>query len=303
MRFRLCCYFIKQALNNVISNRVVHVICLGTMVISMLMLAAFLLLFVNLNSWLQEWGSSLSVSVYLQDGISEKRMDRIASDIKDLPAIEIKRFVSKDAALKDLKRFLGTQAGLIEGLSNNPLPASFELVYKDEEGQYSDLQEIKGELEKIEGVDEVQYSRERLEQFKGLSGIFRTFGLVVGVLFCTGVLFIVTNTIKLTIYSRRNEIEILKLVGATDWFIKIPFLLEGVILGILSGVLALLIFFFAYSLLCAQKLHVFTLAVLEFTFLPQEYIFLIFFLSMALGLFGSFIATGRFISISRFFDL
>lgn len=303
MRFRLCCYFIKQALINVISNRVVHVICLGTMVISMLMLAAFLLLFVNLNSWLQGWGHSLSVSVYLQDGISKNTTNRIASAIKDLPAVEIKRFVSKDSALKDLKRFLGAQAGLIEGLSNNPLPASFELVFKDVEGQHSDLQEIKGELEKIEGVDEVQYSKERLKQFEGLSSIIRTFGLVVGGLLCTGVLFIVTNTIKLTIYSRRHEIEILKLVGATDWFVKIPFLLEGAIQGISSGALALLILFFAYSLLCAEKLHLFTLAVLEFTFLPQEYIFLIFFLSVALGLLGSFIATGRFISISRFFDL
>lgn len=303
MRFRLCCYFIKQALINVIGNRVVHVICLGTMVISMLMLAAFLLLFVNLNSWLQECGRSFSVSVYLQDGISENTINRISSAIKDLPAIEIKRFVSKESALKDLKRFLGAQKGLIEGLANNPLPASFELVFKDVEGQHSDLQEIKGELEKIEGVDEVQYSKERLKQFEGLTSIVRTFGLVVGGLLCTGVLFIVTNTIKLTIYSRRHEIEILKLVGATDWFVKIPFLLEGAIQGISSGGLALLILFFAYSLLCAEKLHLFTLAVLEFTFLPQEYIFMIFFLSVALGLLGSFIATGRFISISRFFDL
>lgn len=303
MRFRLCRYFIKQALINVISNRVVHVICLGTMVISMLMLAAFLLLFVNLNSWLQECGRSFSVSVYLQDGISENTINRISSAIKDLPAIEIKRFVSKESALKDLKRFLGAQKGLIEGLANNPLPASFELVFKDVEGQHSDLQEIKGGLEKIEGIDEVQYSKERLKQFEGLSSIVRTFGLVVGGLLCTGVLFIVTNTIKLTIYSRRHEIEILKLVGATDWFVKIPFLLEGAIQGISSGGLALLILFFAYSLLCAEKLHLFTLAVLEFTFLPQEYIFMIFFLSVALGLLGSFIATGRFISISRFFDL
>ncbi|MEA2039909.1 MAG: permease-like cell division protein FtsX [Thermodesulfobacteriota bacterium] len=303
MRFRLCCYFIKQALINVISNRVVHVICLGTMVISMLMLAAFLLLFVNLNSWLQECGHSLSISVYLQDGISKNTTNRIASAIKDLPAVEIKSFVSKDSALKDLKRFLGAQAGLIEGLSNNPLPASFELVFRDVEGQHSDLQEIKGDLEKIEGVDEVQYSKERLKQFEGLSSIVRTFGLVVGGLLCTGVLFIVTNTIKLTIYSRRHEIEILKLVGATDWFVKIPFLLEGAIQGVSSGALALLILFFAYSLLCAEKLHFFTIAVLEFTFLPQEYIFMIFFLSVALGLLGSFIATGRFISISRFFDL
>lgn len=303
MRFRLCCYFIKQALINVISNRVVHVICLGTMVISMLMLAAFLLLFVNLNSWLQECGHSLSISVYLQDGISKNTTDKIASAIKDLPAVEIKRFVSKDSALKDLKRFLGAQAGLIEGLSNNPLPASFELIFKDVKGQQSDLQQIKRGLEKIEGVDEVQYNKERLKQFEGLTSIVRTFGLVVGCLLCAGVLFIVTNTIKLTIYSRRHEIEILKLVGATDWFVKIPFLLEGAIQGIASGGLALLILFFAYSLLCSEKLHFFTIAVLEFKFLPQEYVFLIFFLSVALGLLGSFIATGRFISISRFFDL
>jgi len=117
-------------------------------------------------------------------------------------------------------------------------------------------------------------------------------------------------TIKLTIYSRRGEIEILKLVGATDWFVKAPFLLEGVIQGILSGIVALLALFSAYLLLSAKKMHFLGLAVLDFVFLPNEYVFSILFISVALGLIGSFIAIsvalgliGSFIAVGRFFDV
>ena len=112
-----------------------------------------------------------------------------------------------------------------------------------------------------------------------------------------GVLLIVTNTIKLTIYSRRDEIEILKLVGATDWFVKVPFLLEGIIQGLVSGVLALLILFTGYLLLSTKAMLFFRFGVLELVFLPREYALSLFIISIALGLGGSFIAVGRFFDV------
>lgn len=297
MKIRLCPYFFKQALMNVRNNRLVHVIGMGTMVVSMLIFGTFLLLFVNLNAWLQGWGQSLSVSVYLQDGISEATRDRIASVIRNLPAAEIERFVSKDGALRDLKSSLGSQARLLEGLSHNPLPASFEVVFGNVKGKEIDPRKIKSQLEYLEGVEDVQYSEEWLKRFEGVMNMVRLFGFIIGGLLCMGVVFIVTNTIKLAIYSRKDEIEILKLVGATNWFIKIPFLLEGLIQGILSGVLALLTLFAGYLFLSTKKMHFLGLAVLDFTFLPREYVFSIFFLTVALGLVGSFIAVGRFFDV------
>jgi cell division transport system permease protein len=297
MKVKLWPYFFKQALVNIMSNRGVHTVGLSTMIVSILIFGAFLLLFVNFNNWIQGWGHSLSVSVYLRDGINKATRDEVASFIRSLPRAEIKRFITKKGALRDLKNALGTHSGLLEGLSKNPLPASFEVVFKDIEGHKTDPQAIKKELEKMEGVEEVQYSEEWLKQFEGLMNMVKLIGFIIGGLLCMGVLFIVTNTIKLTIYSRRDEIEILKLVGATDWFVKTPFLLEGMIQGLVSGLLALLVLFSGYLLLSAKKMHFLGLALLDFMFLPQEYVLSLFIISIALGLGGSFIAVGRFFDV------
>lgn len=297
MRLRMLPYFLRQTLANIMDNRVVHTIGLGTMVASMLIFGSFLLLFVNANNCVKGWGQSMSMSVYLKDGISQVNKERITTFIKKLPGAEIKRVISKEDALKDFTKALGLQAGLLDGLSSNPLPASFEVSFKDFKSKDIDPQRIKNELEKLEGVGEIQYSKEWLRRFEGLMNIVRLVGFVIGGLLCLGVLFIVTNTIKLTIYARKDEIEILKLVGATDWFVKVPFLFEGMFQGLLSGILSLLILFFGYSLLSVKKVHMLSLAMFDYIFIPYQYTLLILFLGLFLGLIGAFLALGRFFDI------
>ena len=297
MRLRMLPYFLRQTLANIMENRVVHTIGLGTMVASMLIFGSFLLLFVNANNCVKGWGQSMSMSVYLKDGISQVNKERITTFIKILPGAEIKRVISKEDALKDFTKALGLQAGLLDGLSSNPLPASFEVSFKDFRSKDIDPQRIKNELEKLEGVGEIQYSEEWLRRFEGLMNIVRLVGFVIGGLLCLGVLFIVTNTIKLTIYARKDEIEILKLVGATDWFVKVPFLFEGMFQGLLSGILSLLILFFGYSLLSVKKVHMLSLAMFDYIFIPYQYTLLILFLGLFLGLIGAFLALGRFFDI------
>ena len=294
MRLGLCHYFFKQALLNIMGNRVVHVIGLSTMVVSLVIFGTFLFLFANINTWIQGWGNSLTMSVYLQDGISETKKDAISSLIMELPSSEIKRFISKEDALKDLKYALGPQAGLLEGLSRNPLPASFEVAFKNAKEAKITPHGIKKKISEIEGVGDVQYSEDWLTQVDGIMEIISLIGFVIGGLLCVGVLLIETNTIKLAIYSRKDEIQILKLVGATDWFVKIPFLLEGLIQGICGGILALVTLVLGYVLLSTKKMVFFDFAVLDFIFLPAEYIFLILLISIVLGMFGSIIAVGRF---------
>jgi len=278
------------------ANRMVHLIGLGTMVISLLILGAFLLLFVNVNDWIQGWGSSLTMSVYLKEDVDKAEKAEVAKKIEELESAEIKRFISKDSALNELKNALGPQAGLLEGLSQNPLPASFEVEFR-ETGEGTKPETVKDRLEKLGGVEEVQYSEEWLERFRGLVDLIRVLGFVIGALLCLGALFIVTNTIKLAIYSRKEEIEVLKLVGATDWFVKIPFLMEGMIQGAVSAILALGILFGGYLVLSAEKMYLLRFAMLKFSFIPKEYVVGILLLGTGLGLIGSFIAVGRFFEI------
>jgi cell division transport system permease protein len=297
MTLRLWLHLLKRALVSIRDNRLVNVVCMSTMVISMLILGSFLLLFVNVNNWIQGWGKSWYMTVYLHDNISEENRGQVESFLKKLPSVEIKRYISKETAFSEFKEALGSQAGILEGLSDNPLPASFEVFLRNVEHDKVEPRTIEESLERIEGVEEVQISEEWLRRFEGLMNVVRLAGFVIGGLLCVAILFIVTNSIKLTIYSRRDEIEILKLVGATDWFVKVPFLLEGLLQGLASGFLTMGILFGGYSLLSAKRVHILGVTVVDLVFLPREYVIAIFVLSITLGVMGSLVAVGRFFDL------
>jgi cell division transport system permease protein len=237
------------------------------------------------------------MSVYLQDDIDQKTKVRIESLLKNLPSAELKDYISKDRAMEDLIDGLGTHSGLLEGLKENPLPASFEIVFQDVNIRQLDPQRMKEEIEKIEGVQEVQYSEEWLDRLEGLVYVLKVAGFVIAVFLCLAVLFITTNTIKLTIYSRRDEVEILKLVGATDWFVKMPFLIEGAVQGLVGGIIAISALSLLFLMFSLDNVHIIGLPVLEIVFLPITHLTFILLLGLILGLIGSLIAVGRFIEV------
>jgi cell division transport system permease protein len=293
-KLRLWRYYFQHAFASILGNRLIYLISTGTISISILLFAAFVLLSINFSNWVQGWQKSLSMSVYLKDGTDDQAKQRIKTAIERLPGAEIKGYISKERALRELEETLGPQAGLLEGLTKNPLPASYEVVFRNGSLKREDLRKIKETMEKVEGVDEVQYSEQWIEQFEGLVYMTKILGIIIGGLLCVAVLFIVTNTIKLAIYSRRDEIEIYKLVGATDWFVKTPFLIEGAIQGLMGAAIALSILFVAYSLFTVRTIQLFGLPVMDIIFLTSGHIALILFLGLVLGLLGSFVAIGRF---------
>jgi len=294
MTIRLWIYFFKSAFSNVLNNRLIHLISIGTITISMLLFGSFMLLSMNLNNWISEWGESLSMSVYLKDNTDQDSRKEIESVIKKIKGAEIKEFITKDQAMINLKNGLGEQAGFLDGLEDIALPESFEIIFNDPSDNIIDPKAIKNSLEKINGVDEVQYSRQWAERFRGMMDIFRIAGIAIGALLCMAVLFIISNTIKLTIYSRRDEIEIYKLMGATDWFVKIPFLIEGAAQGLMGGMVALFLLVLSYSIISLKTIDVFGLPVIDVHFLSAQDCVFIVFLSLALGLVGGFVSIGRF---------
>jgi cell division transport system permease protein len=265
----------------------------------MLLFGSFLLLYINLNNWIADWGESLSISVYIEDGLGAEEKENIKSVLLELKGAEIKGFISKEKALENLRDGLGEHSGLLYGMKNNPLPGSFEVVFQDMKDALIDPKSVKKSLEQLDGVDEVQYSEQWIERFEGILYVFKVVGFIVGGLLCIAILFITSNTIKLTIYSRREEIEIYKLVGATDWFIKIPFLIEGAIQGILSGAAAFVILLIVFSVFSIKNLSLFGLPVLVMKFLPKELAIFVVLLSLILGFIGGLIAIGRFFRLQN----
>jgi len=292
--FRLWSTFLKHALSSTLTNRLIYGISVGTIAISLLIFSAFVLLSVNVKNWIQGWGQTLSISVYLKDGLDEETRETIRTAIRTLEGAEIKGYISKEKALQDMKGILGSQAGLLDGLIKNPLPASFEVAFRNADGKTFEPKRIKEVLEKVRGVDEVQYSEQWLDQLEGLLDVMKVAGFAIGGLLCVAVLFIITNTIKLVIYSRRSELEIYKLVGATDWYVKAPLLIEGALQGVLGALIALGVLWVMHLALSFRVIQVFGLPLMDFVFLSKEYAFGILFLGLVLGLLGSLIAIGRF---------
>jgi len=289
-------YFVRQAMRNMVENRLVHLIGLGTMVIAFLMFDAFILIFVNLNSWAQEQGRSLTMSIYFKGEPERAVIESIKKELLQYP-VSITDFISKDDALKSLRKQLGEKAGLLDGLGENPLPASLEIVLSRDVSGDSLPYELKTRLERINGVDEVQYSQEWVERFQTIMGAVKIIGLVFGGLLFLAALFIITNTVKLTIYSRKDEIEILKLVGATNRFVKIPFLIEGSIQGFLGGSVALIVLFLVYVAIITKVDLSIGFASLDIIFLSPQFILLLLLMSSIIGFIGSTVSLGRFFRI------
>jgi cell division transport system permease protein len=295
MILRLWTYFLRRAVSNIMEQRLIHFISMGTITISFLLLGAFVLLVFNLNEWLVNRGRSLSMSVYLEDGISVERREQVRDALQGLPGAELQGFVSKDKAMEDLKEAFGAQASLLDGFRENPLPASFEVTFIEKDFRHLDPGAVKTEIEALQGVDEVQYSEQWIERFEGFLYMIQAGGVIIGGLLCLAVLFITTNTIKLTIYARRDELEIYKLVGATDRFVKAPFLIEGAVQGFVGGFAALAGLYGVYKLVSLKPLYASGFPALKVVFFPVGVSTGLVLLGVFLGLTGGFIAVGRFL--------
>ncbi len=290
-------YYIEQTLKYIRKNRFVYGVAVGTTTGALVILGSFLLLFGNFNSWMNSWGHTFSMTVYLQDDISDFKRDKVDAFIRRLPGAEISNYISKKQAMADLKSALGPESVLLDRLSRNPLPASYEVMFEGEGEDFErGIQEIRKNLQKLEGVEEVQFSHEWLNRLDPLMRNMALAGVFMGIALCFGVLFILTNTIKLAIYARKDEIEIQKMVGASDWFVKKPFVFEGAAIGAAGGIGSLLILLLGYLVFAAKKIHFLGLITLDFVFLPAGYILLLLFIGIALGVVGSLIAVSRFIS-------
>jgi len=287
-------YFVRQAMANVFDNRLVHLVGVGTMAIAFLIFDAFILIFVNLNHLTEERGRSLTMSIYFKGAPGGIVLEGIKKELLHFPGVTIKRFISKDDAMESVRRQLGDKAGLLDGLKENPLPASLEIILSRDKSGNSLPHQLKSRLERIDSVDEVQYSEEWIKRFQAIMEAIKLIGIVFGGLLFLAALFIITNTIKLTIYSRKDEIEILKLVGATNRFVKIPFLIEGSFQGFLGGSVALIILFLVYIALITRVDLRIGFASLDIIFLSPQFSLFLLLMSIIIGFIGSAISLGRF---------
>mgnify|MGYP001812302293 FL=1 len=238
MRLGLLVYFLRKALENIWTNPFLSLVTLSTIAISMLILGLFSLIYLNVQQSLQQLGGELQITAYLQETISSEQAKALRSKVADWPEVEAITYISKEQALGRFRSQLREYAGILEGLLEIPLPASLELTLMPQYGRSGNIKELSTRLGRLPGVAEVQYGRKWMAKLRVFVEVMKLVGITVGGLLLIATIFVISNTIKLTFYSRREELEIMRLVGATDFFIKAPFLIEGLLHGLGGALLA-----------------------------------------------------------------
>ncbi|MGI6143016.1 MAG: permease-like cell division protein FtsX [bacterium] len=238
MRFSTWEFYIRETLLSLRRNSLMSLASISTVALSFLILGLFVLLVVNLDYMADTLEAQVEIAAYLDPELEEGEIARIAEQIESLPGVRESDFVSRDEALDRLRKQFGERQDLLDSVEEmNPLRHSFEIRAEEAEQVKVIAREIGG----IEGVAEVKYRQEVVERLFSLTRSIRMGGLVLVLLLLMATVFLISNTIRLTVFARRREIGIMKLVGATDWFIRWPFILEGILLGILGTLVSLLV--------------------------------------------------------------
>lgn len=288
-------YFVREAFISMRRNGLMSVASVSTMALSLFILGMFLILVLNLTHLASALESQVQISVYLQDGLSEYEHREIGTRITKMQGVNQVLFVTKAEAMKRFQERLGEQKNLLNALGEtNPLPNAFE-VKVDKPEQVKAVAKAIGE---IKGVENAKYGQEVIEQLFALTKLIRTFGLILIILLALAAVFIIANTIRLTVFARRKEIGIMKYVGATDSFIRWPFLIEGVMLGIGGALLSVLILSQTYGLLVERIYE--SLAFLpllpQYPFILQISLLLLA-VGMVVGALGSAVSLRRFMKV------
>jgi cell division transport system permease protein len=292
-------FFMSRAITNIRQNVFVNVVTIGTITLALLIVSLFLLIFVNLESAAENWSERVQVTVYFDKELSAQDQTLLNQKISALSGVSRVNYVTREEALKRFKSRLKGQETLLEGVRSEVLPTSFEIALKRSHRDTAAIENFVTVLKKIPGIAEVQYGEEWVRRFNSFLNFMRLLGALLGGFLIIAVVFIVSNTIKLTIYSRRDELEVMSLVGATRLFIKAPFLLEGLIQGMTGSIFSIFLLFVLYEgfLHNAGSFLTFNPTTSGLGFLPFEYVAGILLAGALLGFIGSLTSLKRFINV------
>ena len=287
--------YYKRALQDLLDHRYLNAVTIITIALSILIASAFVLFFVNANDIIGSWKKGIRMMVYLKPSVPETILSDLKKQLQDMQPVQTSRFIPKEEALSNLRNQMRRQASVFENLRENPLPDAFEIRMIP---SYQNVEKIETFAEKIESnpaVAEVEYGQRWLGQFSNVINLFRLAGYALVGLFCLAALFIVANTSRLILYSRQDEIEVMRLVGATDGFIKAPFYIQGLIQGALGGVVGMIALFIVYSLISSNVGQELTTGMLKIHFFSPQLSIGIVLSSMLVGWIGCFLSLEQFL--------
>lgn len=256
MKFSTLVRHIREGVKNVFRNGWMSFASIGSIVVSLFVLGVFMLLALNVNQWADQFDSQVQVNVYLESEIGQSKIDELKTRIGNIAEVKQVTFVSKEEGLEKLREDLDEDVkGALDGYKDsNPLPDSFEVeLFDAQQVSYVAKQILAfNETDADKPIISVKYGQGYVEKLFRITNAVRNVGLVVVAGLAVMAMFLISTTIKMTILARRREIGIMKLVGATNNFIRWPFFIEGIVIGLAGSGITTALLLYGYSELIAS---------------------------------------------------
>ena len=286
-------YLVKEGFKSVWNNRMMSLASIGVLVSCLLMTGLAVLLSLNVTSVVNSVGKDNKVTVFLNDNVNElQAVMEIGPELRNIENVSECEFYSKDEAIKELEEELGNLFDELQG-ENNPLPHAFHITMED----LSKYDETVEKIVNTQGVYKVSDRSDVASKLTSLNELVTQIGLWIVIVLALISLFIISNSIRMTMYSRRFEISIMKSVGATNWFIRVPFIIEGEVLGLIAGLLSSGIIAFLYNGMIVAVQYIIPFSKINYSdvALPMTLSFIL--LGVVIGAIGAGISIGRYLKM------
>jgi len=286
---------VREALLNLWRNRFMNLVASFTIAVSLLVLGLFLLLAHNLGGVVAAVGSQVTVSVYLRDDASEEQRSRLMESLRGLPEVDSIEYFTPQAALEKFQKLFPNMREVSSELEENPLPASVEIRVAEGHREPEALRRFTEEMKRLPGVEDADFDLPWVTRLREVVTMTRAAGISLGGVVGLAAILTIASVVRMTIYGRQQEIEIMRLVGATRTYIAAPFLLESSLLGILGGGLSLGALYAIHRHLANSQASLVPVLreLLTASFLPQSSSALLLLLGLLAGALGGLLSLRR----------
>ena len=298
MRFNVINYWISEGVKNLFKNKKSTMSSLMIMCATMIIFGIFLILGENINHFVDQVKSEQGFQVFLKTDATDEEAQKVGEEIRAVDGVSTAEFKDKTYALNTMKEKLGDKSELIDGYGADYFPTSYVVTLTD----LNLSKDVQEKILKIENVDKITSSDKTVSTLLGLAkGIKLVTGIILVLLIIISI-FIISNTIKLTVHARRKEISIMKYVGATNNFIRWPFIVEGMIIGVFASAISIVLVGGAYSLLAEQAVNAsfmqtINMSLVGFKDMISSIIFVYMLLGIGIGALGSVISMRKYLKV------
>ena len=298
MKYNVIGYFLSEGFRNVFKNKKSTFSCLGVMCATMLIFGLFFTIGKNINNAVQSLEKEQGMQVFMEYEATDEQIKKLNEDLNKIEGINSVQIQTKEDAYNTMKERLGKNEKAIKGFTADIFSVSYIVTLTD----LSLNNQVYEEINKLDNVREILNKRDTIETLSKIGNTIQIITFVIFAILILISLFIISNTIKLTVHARRKEISIMKYVGATNGFIRAPFIIEGIIIGLLSGVISILIVGGGYNYIATQLMNSETwqrlsINLLSFGDMFMQIVLVYMLLGVGIGIMGSSISMKKYLDV------